>query len=106
VAPVKYWFWCQYATAWIHVKQTWALTATQPEWQALQTMSAGLWVVRAASQTAGVSQATVNSSNNRRRHSPSTFPDPVEQEYRASAQIASGVPMTLFTHEAIDGSVA
>jgi hypothetical protein len=33
-------FWCQYATGWIHVKQTWALTATHDEWQALAVMSA------------------------------------------------------------------
>jgi len=38
--PANAAFWCQYATAWIHVKQTWALTATQAEWQALEVMSA------------------------------------------------------------------
>lgn len=32
-------FWCEYATAWIHVKRTWALTATEAEWQALRAMS-------------------------------------------------------------------
>jgi hypothetical protein len=33
-------------------------------------------------------------------------PEPVEHEYLASAQIASGAPITLFTHDAVGGSVA
>ena len=31
-------FWCQYATAWVHVKQIWTLTATQAEWQGVREM--------------------------------------------------------------------
>ena len=38
--PLNTGFWCQYATAWIHVKQTWSLAVTPSELQSLQVMSA------------------------------------------------------------------
>ena len=38
--PTNRAFWCPYATAWVHVKQTWTLSATPDEWQALQEMLA------------------------------------------------------------------
>jgi hypothetical protein len=37
---------------------------------------------------------------------PEHVPDPVEHEYVLSSQIASGVPSTLFAHDAVDGNVA
>jgi hypothetical protein len=36
--PPNQQFWCSYATAWVHVKQSWSLTATQAEWNALEDM--------------------------------------------------------------------
>ncbi len=38
--PVNTASWCVYATAWVHVKQTWDLTATEAEWSALRQMLA------------------------------------------------------------------
>ena len=36
--PAKTEYWCEYAYDWIRIKDTWGLTVTQDEWNALMLM--------------------------------------------------------------------